>query len=163
MPPRHIATFLLALAITPAFSACNAIKRTFGVDAPRTQTTSPYGHWVLATPIDSTAFAGATQVELVLAPGSFNLTAVYPDRPQLAIDGSAQLADGGLLTLVPATGEAEGTKVGFPAGQPFTRMASASGATLVLAPPSARVPLPSSVWHRIEVAREAGLVRAPND
>ncbi len=158
MRPRHITTFLLAFATIPAFSACNAIKRTFGMGGTRTETTSPYGHWVLATPVDSTAFAGATQVELVLAPGSFNLTAAYPDRPQLAIDGSAQLADGGLLTLVPATGEAEGTRVGFPPGQPFTRMASASGATLVLAPPSARVPLPSSVWHRIEVARSAGIV-----
>jgi hypothetical protein len=159
MRPRHITTPLLALAIASTLVACNSLKRALGMSNGGTGSTSPYGHWVLATPIDSTAFAGATQVELVLTPGSFNLTAAYPDRPRLAIDGRAEFADGGMLTLVPANGETEGASVGFPAGQPYTRMASASGATLVLAPPAARVPLPSSVWHRLDAARAAGLVR----
>jgi hypothetical protein len=122
-------------------------------------TTTVYGHWVLASPIDSTGFAGATQVDLVLAPGSFNLAAAYPSRSPLAVTGRAELADGGLLTLVPASGSSDGAAIGFPAGQPFTRMASASGATLVLAPPNSRVPLPSSVWYRLDAARVAGLAR----
>jgi hypothetical protein len=155
MRSRQLAT--LALAATTALGACTSLRRTLGLGGGGTGSTSPYGHWVLATPIDSTAFAGATQVELVLAPGSFTLSAAYPNRPQLAVAGSAALADGGLLTLVPNDGDA--ASVGLPQGRPFTRMASAAGATLILAPPSASVPLPSSVWHRLDVARAAGLVR----
>ena len=147
----------LAVAILTSIGACSSLRRTLGLGGGGTGSTSPYGHWVLATPIDSTAFAGATQVELVLAPGSFNLSAAYPNRPRLAIDGSAALASGGLLTLVPNSGD--GANVGFAQGQPFTRVASAAGATLILAPPTASAPLPSSVWHRLDVARAAGLVR----
>lgn len=156
MRTRPIAIVMLALAALPA---CSSIKRTLGLGGNGgTGTTSVYGHWVLAGPTDSTAFVGATQVELVLAPTSFNLSATYPNRPQLAVDGRAELAEGGLLTLVPASGASDAASIGFPPGQPFTRIATASGATLVLASPNARVPLPSSVWHRRDVAGAAGLV-----
>ena len=154
---RPLATLALALATVSLIGACSSLRRSLGLGGGGTGSTSPYGHWVLATPIDSTAFAGATQVELVLAPGSFNLSAAYPNRPRVTVGGSAALADGGLLTLVPGSGD--GATVGFTTGQPFTRVASAAGATLILAPPSASVPLHSSVWHRMDVARAAGLVR----
>jgi hypothetical protein len=157
MRSRQLATLVLALVTVTSIGACSSLRRTLGLGGSGTGSTSPYGHWVLATPIDSTAFAGATQVELVLSPGSFNLSAAYPNRPPLTVGGSAALADGGLLTLVPGSGD--GATVGFTPGQPFTRMVSAAGATLVLAPPTASVPLPSSVWHRMDVARAAGLVR----
>jgi hypothetical protein len=161
MRTRTILALTLALATV---SSCRTVQRSLGLaNGGDSGSTSVYGHWVLASPIDSTAFAGATQVELVLAPGSFNLSAAYPDRSPLALTGRAEVADGGLLTLVPASGASSGASdgavIGFPAGQPFTRMASASGATLVLAPPSSRVPLPSSVWYRLGAARVAGVAR----
>ena len=158
MRPRPLASFLLAVVTIPSLVACGPVRRMFG-GGGGTGSTSPYGHWVLATPIDSTAFAGATQVELILDPRTFSLTAAYPDRPTLEIGGRAELAEGGLLTLVPGAGEVSGSAVGFTPGQPFTRMASAAGATLILAPPTSRVPVPSSVWHRLDVARAAGLAR----
>ena len=155
MRTRIVATLMLALA---TLASCQTIKRTFGLGTG-TASTSVYGHWVLATPVDSTAFAGATQVELVLSPGTFNVSATYPNRAPLAIDGRAELADGGLLTLTPTAGNSDVARIGFAPGQPFTRMASASGGTLILAPPTAHVPLPSSVWHRLDAARAAGLAR----
>jgi hypothetical protein len=155
MRTRILATLMLALAMLPS---CQAIKRTFGL-GDGSATTTVYGHWVLATPVDSTAFVGATQVELVLSPGTFNVSATYPNRAPLAIDGRAELANGGLLTLTPSPGNSDVARIGFAPGQPFMRVATASGSTLVLAPPNARVPLPSSVWHRLDAARAAGLVR----
>jgi hypothetical protein len=123
------------------------------------RSTSVYGRWVLATPIDSTSFAGASQVNLTLAPGSFTLVAVYPDRAPLTVSGRADLAASGALTLTPTAGAETAGAIGFPAGVPFTRVASASGATLVLASPTSPVPVPSSVWYRLEAARLAGLAR----
>ena len=154
MRTRILVTLMLALATLPS---CSAISRTFGVGDRGSGSTSVYGHWVLATPIDSTVFAGASQVELVLAPGTFNVSATYPGRAPLAINGRAELANGGLLTLVPGSGDV--SSVGLTAGQPLTRLATAAGNTLVLAPPNTNVPLPSSVWHRLEAARAAGLAR----
>ena len=149
---RVIVGLTLALG---AFGAC----RSFGLGGNGgSRSTSVYGRWVLATPIDSTSFAGATQVDLTLAPGAFTLAAVYPDRAPLTISGRADLASGGSLTLTPGEGP-DATAIGFPAGQPFTRVASASGSTLVLAAPTSAVPLPSSVWYRLEAARVAGLAR----
>jgi hypothetical protein len=147
----------LTLAVA-TLSACQTLQRSFGLGGGGSASTSVYGHWVLASPIDSTAFAGASQVELVLAPGTFNLSASYPAK-SLALSGSATVGDGGLLTLVPSAGAGDGAQVGFAAGQPFSRIASASGATLVLAPPSSRIPVPSSVWYRLDAARVAGLAR----
>jgi hypothetical protein len=140
-------------------AGCTAVQRAFSLGGPGSPTTSVLGHWVLAPPIDSTSFAGATQVELVLAPGSFELKAAYPNRAPLVVSGRADVAAGGTLTLVPATGGADASAIGLGSGQPFTRIASASGSSLVLAAPSSRVPVPSSVWYRLDAARVAGLAR----
>jgi hypothetical protein len=141
-------------------ASCRSVQRAIGLGAPAgSRSTSVFGHWVLATPVDSTSFAGATQVDLTLAPGSFTLVATYPDRAPVTIGGRADVAGGGTLTLVPTTGVAEATSIGFPVRQPLTRMASASGSTLVLAAPTSSVPLPSSVWYRLEAAKVAGLAR----
>jgi hypothetical protein len=129
-----------------------------GVNSGGAKTTTVLGQWVLATPIDSTAFAGAGQVDLKLVEGSFTLVVTYPNRSPLSITGSAELADG-MLTLVPVTGGPDAAKIGFAPGQPFTRVATASGSTLVLAPPTSHVPVPSSVWYRLDAARMAGLAR----
>ena len=116
MRSRHIAMSLLALGMISSLPACTSVRRALGMGDGSTESTSPFGHWVLATPADSTAFAGATQVELVLAPGSFDLTAAYPNRPRLAIRGRAEVTDGGLLTLIPTRGSAEEVVVGFVPG-----------------------------------------------
>lgn len=148
----------LTLALGASAASCSSLQRSIGLGGGGSRSTSVYGHWVLATPIDSTAFAGATQVDLTLAPGSFNLAAAYRDRAPLTVTGRADLVNGGTLTLTPAAGT-DATVIGFPVGQPFTRVASASGSTLVLAAPTSAVPLPSSIWYRLEAARLAGLAR----
>lgn len=148
----------LTLALGASVASCSTLQRSIGLGGHRSRSTSVYGRWVLATPIDSTSFAGATQVDLTLEPGSFNLVATYPDRAPLTVTGRAELANGSTLTLTPAGGT-DATAIGFPAGQPFSRVASASGSTLVLAAPTSAVPLPSSVWYRLEAARLAGLAR----
>lgn len=125
----------------------------------RAQSTSVMGHWVLATPIDSTAFAGAEQVDLVLTPQDFRLTVAYRGRAPLTVSGALAMANGGIVTLTPGATSSDAAAVGFAAGQPLTRLATASGSTLVLAPPSATVPVPSSVWYRIGAARLAGIAR----
>lgn len=151
---------LVALTLVIATSvSCSSLKRSRSLASPSgSSSTSVYGHWVLST-TDSTAFAGATQVELVLSPGTFTLSAAYPSRAPLTITGRVDLASGGVLTLIPSDGSAEIARLGLASGQPFTRLASASGATLVLAPPNSRVPLPSSVWYRLDAARAAGVAR----
>lgn len=157
MRKQVVVGLTLALAVA---GSCRSLQRSLGLGGNAgSRSTSVYGSWVLATPIDSTSFAGASQVELTLAPGSFTLAATYPDRAALSVSGRADLANGATLTLVPAPGMGDGTRIGFPPGQPFSRVASASGATLVLAAPSASIPLPTSVWYRLEAARAAGLAR----
>jgi hypothetical protein len=144
-------------------AACSTMQRGTSVGSTGTTAASPatsvLGHWVLATPIDSTSFAGASQVDLVLAQGSFELTATYPGRPTLTVSGTADVSTAGAVTLVPATSGADASAVGLPPGQPYTRVASAAGSTLVLASPGSRVALPTSVWYRIDAARVAGLAR----
>jgi hypothetical protein len=160
MRMRHIVSLTLLLA-GPA--ACSTAQRGAAVgDAGASSgspTTSVLGHWVLATPIDSTPFAGASQVDLVLTQGSFELTAAYPSRAPLTLSGSAAVGAGGLLTLVPAPSATGASAIGLAPGQPYTRVASAAGSTLVLASPGSRVPVPSSVWYRLDAARVAGLAR----
>ena len=149
----------LTLAVGASGAACSSLQRSIGLGGDSgSGSTSVYGHWVLAKPIDSTSLGGATQVDLTLAPGTFNLAAAYPNRAPLTISGRADLATSGTLTLTPSNG-AGATAIGFPAGQPLTRVASASGSTLVLAAPTSSVPVPSSVWYRLEAARTAGLAR----
>ena len=155
MQTRLKGTLTLALA---ALAACTTVQRSVGGSAPRSKTTSLLGQWVLATPMDSTAFAGAAQVDLNLLPGSFTLMVTYPNRAPLTVTGKAEIADEN-LTLTPTTGGLDATNIGFPPGQPYSRVATASGSTLVLAPPTSRVPVPSSVWYRLDAARMAGLAR----
>ena len=156
MRSRVIVSLTLVLGVA---ASCRTVQRAVGGGGSGgSQSTSVFGHWVLATP-DSTSFAGASQVDLTLAPGSFTLAAVYRDRAPINISGRADVSGGGTLTLVPATGVADATAIGFPVGQPFTRVASASGSTLVLAAPNSSVPLPSSGWYRLEAAKMAGLAR----
>ena len=157
MRQHVIASLTLVLAGTVG---CSTVQQGAPLGAVTgSPTTSVLGHWVLATPIDSTSFAGASQVDLVLAPGSFELTATYPNRAPLTVTGSAEVATGGALTLVPSTSAADASAIGLPPGQPYTRVASAAGSTLVLAPPASRIPVPSSVWYRLDAARVAGLAR----
>lgn len=157
MRPRAILTLTLVLV---GSTACRTAQRALSLGGTQgSRTTSVFGHWVLATPTDSTSFAGASQVDLVLAPGSFNLTATYPNRGPLAVSGRADVATNGAITLIPDAGGSDASAIGLATGQPFTRVASASGSTLVLAPPTSRVPVPSSVWYRLDAARLAGLVR----
>jgi hypothetical protein len=150
--------FALTLGLAGS-AACTTVQQTLTLGDSGSPTTSVLGHWVLATPIDSTSFAGASQVDLVLAPGSFELTANYANRAPITVSGRADLASGGALTLVPGTDNAEAAAIGLAPGQPFTRTASAAGSTLILASPSSRVPVPSSVWYRLDAARVAGLAR----
>ena len=157
MRTRFVVSLTLALGASGA--ACSTLQQSLGLGgASGSGSTSVYGQWVLATPVDSTALAGATQVDLTLAPGTFNLAAAYPGRAPLTISGRADLANGRTLTLTPSN-SADATAIGFPGGQPVTRVASASGSTLVLAAPTSSVPVPSSVWYRLEAARAAGLAR----
>lgn len=156
---RFTAAIVLTLALASS-AGCRTMQRALGIGgAGGSRTTSVFGTWLLATPPDSTAFAGATEVQLVLAPGSFSLTALYPSREPITVRGSATVADGGALTLVPESGPPQAASVGLATGQRITRLASASGNTLILAPPRSSVPLPSSVWHRLEAARLAGAER----
>lgn len=159
MRMRQIVSLTLFVAGT---AACSTAQRASVGDAGASSgsaTTSVLGHWVLATPIDSTPFAGASQVDLVLTQGSFELTATYPSRAPLTLSGSADVGAGGLLTLVPAPSATGASAIGLAPGQPYTRVASAAGSTLVLASPGSRVPVPSSVWYRLDAARVAGLAR----
>jgi hypothetical protein len=145
-----ILTFVLVAVVA---TGCRGAQRTFDLgeaahEAPRS--TSIFGEWVLGSPADSTAFAGASSVVLSLAPASFTITATYPGRDPLVITGAAALADRGLLTLTPSTGTASGAgraSLNLAPGQPITLLASAAGSTLVFAPPQSGTE-PSSVWHR---------------
>ncbi len=122
--------------------------------------TEVWGNWVLQHP-DSTAFAGASVVQIALQPGTFTVTATYPSAPQVVISGTATMSENGLLTLIPQSG-AGGTadrwrEFHFVNGQPISLLASAAGGSLVFAPSSRLVdPTPSSVWHRVDAARAAG-------
>ena len=156
---------LLALAVL--VGGCGTIKRTFGVhDSPAYReptSTAVWGTWVLRTP-DSTSFIGADNVVLALNPGSFTLTANYPNRQPMSISGTATMSERGVLTLVPnqsvTAASAAGRSLAFTSGQPISLLASASGNTLVFSPEHRETdPTPSSVWHRIDAARAAGMLR----
>ena len=150
---------LLATALSVA--ACNKI----GVRDPDPyrpgSTTSIYGNWVLGTPTDSTAFAGARRVELMLDEQNFVVTAHYPVGEPVVIRGSAGRTPTGELVLTPnaSTSTSDRSRaLVFAAGQPITFLASASGGTLVFVPPSRDYAVPSSIWHRREAAEAAGSV-----
>jgi hypothetical protein len=153
---------ILTLTLVLVGVGCTTVQRagdSVGVNNSGAPTTSVLGHWVLATPIDSTSFVGASQVDLVLAPGTFEITATYPNRTPRSVTGSATIASGGALILVPGATSGDASAIGLSPGQPYTRVATASGSSLVLASPTSRVPVPSSVWYRLDAARVAGLAR----
>src|SRR3954465_11137458 len=124
MGMRQIVSLTLLFA---GMAACSTAQR--GASAGdvgangRSPTTSVLGHWVLATPVDSTPFAGASQVDLVLTQGTFELTATNPTRAPLSLSGSADVGAGGLLTLVPAPSATAASAIGLAPGQPYTRVA----------------------------------------
>jgi len=160
-------TFMLAVLAT-GLAGCGFFRKTLGVgdSAPAhtpPTTTSIWGDWVLATAPDSTAFAGASSVEMRLEQSSFTITANYPTRPRVTVRGSVTQTDaGGLVTLDPQSGlEAVGGggTFGWTPGERVSVVASAAGNTLVFAPPRDNLARPSSVWHRKEAAQKAG--RAP--
>lgn len=163
---------LLPLIAVPIFlTGCGAFQKTIGLkDDPaysESKTTSIYGDWVLDTPTDSTAFAGASQVEMQLTSGTFVIMAMYPDQQNVVIRGSALRTDSSsALTLTPQSGSARAGSRGallMAVGQPVTLLASAAGNTLIFsgvnAVSSADV---SSVWHKKAAAKAAGTLTTPD-
>ena len=158
---------VLALALFAALPACSLFRKAKLTDSTPAhtpaQTSSPFGDWVLFTNPDSTAFAGARRVELELTPSNFRMVAVYPAGDQVVITGPASITPSGLLTLMPqsTTTMASGGRPPILAGQMIQVLASAADNTMVFASPSDIAPTPSSVWHRVNKAREAGQVPVP--
>lgn len=156
--------------LTIMLAGCGMMHRVFGNGSASHDyapgSTAVWGTWVLRSP-DSTSFVGADQVRMELQPGSFALTASYPGRAPIVVNGTANMTEGGLLTLVPASSLADplaGRSLNFAAGKPIALLASAAGNTLVFAPANRDVdPTPSSVWHRLEAAEKAGFTTAQQD
>lgn len=154
------------LGAAALLAGCSSFKRTFGIsESPNPHhepsTTSIYGDWVLASPVDSTAFAGASLVELQLQPSDFTLTATYPGQAPVVVRGTVSKADDGTVTLVPTTSlGAAGRYLALSAGKPISLYASAAGGTLVFAPPTRDLPMPSSVWNQRAAAQAAGKIPA---
>ena len=153
----------LALAVVAATSACGGFKRGGQPPAHREPTsTSIYGEWVLVSPIDSTAFVGASKVEMSLEPVSFRIHAFYPDRSApVVITGSVTRTKEGLLTLTPSSGDV-GQVTGrhalmFTPGTPINLVASSAGGSLVFNSPEDDTPTPTSIWNRRAQAEAAGL------
>ena len=160
---------LLAAAPLLLVGACRSVNEAFKISEEppahrEPTTTSIYGDWVLATPSDSTAFAGASLVELSLARSSFTITASYPHATPTVIRGTTTTADdGALLTLTPTSGTQAGGRgaLVLVANQPVSVLASAAGNTMVFSPPGGVTAAePSSVWHRKDAAKAAGTIPA---
>ena len=153
------------LAATTLLAGCGFFHKTLGLktgDTPahtEPKSTSIFGDWVLATPPDSTAFAGANQVELRLDQSSFTINATYPSRAPIVVHGAVATTAEGLLVLTPQSGieglASRGALVMAP-NQPISLVASAAGNTLVFAPPHDQSTQPSSVWHKKAAAKAAG-------
>jgi hypothetical protein len=155
---------VLALTLLAWIPACSLFRKGRLTDSSpahtAAQTSSPFGEWVLFSNPEQTAFAGARRVELTLTPSDFRMVAVYPAGDQVVITGPATITPSGLLTLMPqnTTRTASGIQPPILAGQTIEVLASAADNTMVFAPPHGMAPTPSSVWHRMEKAREAGQV-----
>jgi len=155
---------LLPLAALAVAAACGGtLKKTFGVkdSAPahvEPRTTSVLGTWVLSTPADSTAFAGATSVELTMQPARFAIVAAYPSGDAVNLQGSYTMTPDGLVTLTPESGSQRATTgmLVMTIGHPVSLRASAAGNTLVFAAPQDNSPEPSSVWHKKAASIQAG-------
>jgi hypothetical protein len=149
-----------ALALPVVLAVCSPpLERTTTVlsDSARArtspETTNIYDDWVLATPVDSTAFAGAERVELSLTTATFTITATYPGAGTVVVSGSSgRRQDDGPLLLVPRSitraGGSLQTHAGLTVGDTLALLASASGNVLVFAPPDGQPGQPSSIWHR---------------
>ena len=169
MRRTRFAPLLLAAAPLLLVGACRSVNEAFKISEEppahrEPTTTSIYGDWVLATPSDSTAFAGASLVELSLARSSFTITATYPHAATTVVRGTAATADdGALLTLTPTSGTQSGGRgaLVLVANQPVSVLASAAGNTMVFSPPGGVTSAePSSVWHRKDAAKAAGTIPA---
>jgi hypothetical protein len=158
---------VLALALLATLPACSLFRKAKLTDSTPAHTpaqnSSPFGEWVMFTNPEQTAFAGARRVELNLTPSSFRMVAIYPAGDQVVITGPASITPSGLLTLMPqsTTTMASGGRPPILAGQTIQVLASAADNTMVFAPPHGMAPTPSSVWHRVDKAREAGEVPVP--
>jgi len=159
---------VLALALLATLPACSLFRKAKLTDSTpahtSAQNSSPFGEWVLSTDPNQTAFAGARRVELSLTPSNFRMVAIYPAGDQVVITGPASITPSGLLTLVPqsTTAMASGGRPPILAGETIQVLASAADNTMVFASPEGMNPTPSSVWHRVAKAREAGEVPAPS-
>ena len=160
---------LMVAVLVGGLTGCGFFRKTLGVGdtapahTPPT-TTSIWGDWVLATSPDSTAFIGASSVELRLDQSAFSITANYPTRPPVVIRGSVSVAEaGGLVTLDPQSGleGMGGGSFGWNPGERVSIVASAAGNTLLFAPPRDNLARPTSVWYRKEAAQRAGAVPPP--
>jgi hypothetical protein len=155
---------VLALTLLAWLPACSWFRKARLTDSTPAhtpaQTSSPFGEWVLFTDPDSTAFVGAQRVDMSLTTTNFRMVAVYPAGNQLVINGTASITPSGLLTLIPqsVTAPASGTRSPILAGEMIQVLASAADNTMVFAAPTDVAPTPSSVWHRVDKAREAGQV-----
>ena len=158
---------VLALALLATLPACSLFRKAKLTDSTPAHTpaqnSSPFGEWVLFTDPNQTAFAGARRVELSLTPSDFKMVAIYPAGDRVVITGPATITPSGLLTLMPqnATAMTSGGRPPILAGQTIQVLASAADNTMVFAPPEGMAPTPSSVWHRVDKAREAGQVPIP--
>ena len=160
---------ILVIALAGGLAGCGFFRKSLGVgdSSPAhtpPKTTSIWGDWVLATAPDSTAFVGASKVEMRLDEREFAITATYPTRPTIIVRGSVGLSeDGGLVTLEPQTGLEGMGSGGFAwrAGERVSVVASAAGNTLVFAPPRDNTARPSSVWYRNDAAKKAGSSMTP--
>jgi hypothetical protein len=160
---------ILVIALAGGLAGCGFFRKTLGVGDSSPAHTSPkttsiWGSWVLATAPDSTAFVGASKVEMQLDEREFAITASYPTRPTITVRGSVTVSeDGGLVTLDPQTGLDAIGSGGFAwrQGEKVTVVASAAGNTLVFAPPRDNTARPSSVWFRKDAAQKAGGTGTP--
>lgn len=161
---RRLASLVLLGA---TLSGCGLGKRLgLGDEVPghkEPKSTSIYGDWVLATPADSTAFAGATQVELKLERSRFTVKATYPGQSSpTVVSGIAARGESGLITLTPNSGAQRLGRQGafvLTDGTPIVLVASAAGNTLLFSPPKDDPnPSPSSIWYKRGAAVDAGRV-----
>jgi hypothetical protein len=161
---------LTLLALAASIAGCSLFRKAGIADEPPAhqspRTTTIFGDWILKDP-DSTAFAGANQVELQLQPTTFTIIARYPNAAPVTITGVVTSTETGGLVLTPKAGLNETTsrwrELQFVPGHPLTLVASAAGNTLVFAPPpqiqgGQLAVNPSSVWHKKTAAEAAGMV-----
>ena len=154
---------IVLFAMGTVLTACGFFKRGGEPPAHRSpNTTSIYGDWVLSSPVDSTAFAGASTVELNLSETRFTINATYPGRTTQRITGSVATGEGGILTLIPESGSTDASmarrSMSLVPGQPISLIASAAGSSLLFKPPHETDPTPSSVWAKRSMAEAAGKI-----